>query len=1378
MTETNRRGVFSLEEIVERQGDNDWTDIFDPFIYVASYTPAVPSPPGGPAYGYSGGGGAGSFGSRETGGKRVEKISFANDTATASPKGNLAHDHLDCAAFGNITHGYVMGDSFTSTNRSWISRVTYASDTSTASPRGNMSVPRGGNSSTGNASYAWISGQYDWMPSSAGQYASRVDRINFSNDNTTSSARGNLNRAIAHAGATGTANYGWWTGGATAWNQPDQSSVSRIDYASDSSTASPKGTLSTPVESNTATGNKNYGYNIIGGGPGVNGSTIVRYDYANDTGASTPKGKLSVQRFKLAGATGNQNYGYFMGGQDPSASPSNLQYKTTIDRIDYSNDTATASPKGNLDVNAAGPNDAGYRQAGGFSGQSNGFGGPGPTPASFVPATQVENGKLTDKGSDGYMVTTTPAPLSYGPSVIYIAGGRNAPYPGVSSRVTRMNYANSTRSDVTNMPNTGRWGAGANSKDYGWFSAYPYTSIYRVNFSTDNVTKLSAGNFLYNNNRYMGAVSNINYGYWAGGDSSAGASVVQRVDWSNDNVAASARGNTEATGTFVSGSGNKNYGYIGGGYGPALQRIDYSNDNVGAISKGADLAGGRGATATGNVNYRYSKYGTNYPIQYSTIYRFDYANDTDNAVFRLNSATPVSYAAPASSESLGFFCGGHSGTPASYTDWSNYTHQCQTFSYANDTTSFPGYSYTLYRSISEAMSVTSRSNSVFTGGPVTSYIPRIRYVDQELEGTGASPEVPESVSGPAYGYWTGGTNYPTQIQRIDFDNDTANASPKGNLQYQAFRAGGTGNMTHGYTFGAGNSSASTGILRTDYANDTTQSTKRAGLFTPGDYISSVGNNDYAWTGGRPWSYPYYLGRDDYSNDTNNEIQRGPSNAFYPGPGYYGYGATGNRNYGYFGGGSGSTYVRRVDYANDNQQVSIRGPLSANGSYCTATGNGDFGYFVVGPSWSQQTRLSRINYASDTSTASPRGTLSGATGYRAAAGTGSYGYWAGGTPSTNGGTKVYRVDYANDTSNFSPRGALAYPNYRQQAFSAKENGNPQVTSPYIPPNAGLQAPTQPPFLFPEQLPNPQISGYFSGGEESPSGSLYSRFQRIDYTNDTATMVEKGIMIYELKNYATGGVSSISHGYVAGATPYHTGAARIDYSNDTDAAFHLQTGVLNYTQHVAGVSNANYGYWAGGESPSGGRTWIARIDFSNDNTGSVHNSGALALASYSQSAAGNQSYGYVISGYNPFVGRTTKYCRINYSNDTLQAAHRGNIVYGRNFTAATGNASYGYVGGGAPESTAGTRVERIDYSNDTANALHKGNLSVGRMMFAATGNQSYGYFSGGKSDIGSFPGNTSRTDRIDYANDTANSSPKGPLLNRVANHAAVSAAANGL
>ena len=49
----------------------------------------------------------------------------------------------------------------------------------------------------------------------------------------------------------------------------------------------------------------------------------------------------------------------------------------------------------------------------------------------------------------------------------------------------------------------------------------------------------------------------------------------------------------------------------------------------------------------------------------------------------------------------------------------------------------------------------------------------------------------------------------------------------------------------------------------------------------------------------------------------------------------------------------------------------------------------------------------------------------------------------------------------------------------------------------------------------------------------------------------------------------------------------------------------------------------------------------------------------------------------------------------------------------FLAATGNASFGYFGSG-PIST----VERIDYSNDTATASPKGPLSAARYRLAAT------------------------------------------------------------
>jgi hypothetical protein len=88
------------------------------------------------------------------------------------------------------------------------------------------------------------------------------------------------------------------------------------------------------------------------------------------------------------------------------------------------------------------------------------------------------------------------------------------------------------------------------------------------------------------------------------------------------------------------------------------------------------------------------------------------------------------------------------------------------------------------------------------------------------------------------------------------------------------------------------------------------------------------------------------------------------------------------------------------------------------------------------------------------------------------------------------------------------------------------------------------------------------------------------------------------------------------------------------------------------------------------------------------------------------------------------------------------------------AATGNSSFGYFGGGGNPGSVST-VDRIDYSNDTATASPKGPLSAARYRLAATGNSSYGYFGGG------FPGTRSTVDRIDYSNDTATASLKGPL-----------------
>ena len=143
-------------------------------------------------------------------------------------------------------------------------------------------------------------------------------------------------------------------------------------------------------------------------------------------------------------------------------------------------------------------------------------------------------------------------------------------------------------------------------------------------------------------------------------------------------------------------------------------------------------------------------------------------------------------------------------------------------------------------------------------------------------------------------------------------------------------------------------------------------------------------------------------------------------------------------------------------------------------------------------------------------------------------------------------------------------------------------------------------------------------------------------------------------------------------------------------------------------------------------------------------------------------GAHPFGYFAGGY----GVLSSVDRLDYSNDTDTASLKGPLSDARQNFAATGNENFGYFGGGR-ESFNGTEkslVDRIDYSNDTATASPKGPLSSVRRNVAATGNTSFGYFGGGDGF------STSTVDRIDYSNDTATASPKGPLSVVKYNHAA--------
>ena len=124
--------------------------------------------------------------------------------------------------------------------------------------------------------------------------------------------------------------HGWFGGGATPTTV---STVDRIDFSNDTGTASIRGPLSLAKYSLTATGNSNYGW-FGGGFPAL--STVDRMDFSNDSSTASSRGPLSLARRDLA-ATGNSNYGWFGGGLNPSLPV----LKSTVDRIDFSNDLST-----------------------------------------------------------------------------------------------------------------------------------------------------------------------------------------------------------------------------------------------------------------------------------------------------------------------------------------------------------------------------------------------------------------------------------------------------------------------------------------------------------------------------------------------------------------------------------------------------------------------------------------------------------------------------------------------------------------------------------------------------------------------------------------------------------------------------------------------------------------------------------------------------------------------------------------------------------------------------------------------------------------------------------------------------------------------------
>jgi hypothetical protein len=342
-----------------------------------------------------------------------------------------------------------------------------------------------------------------------------------------------------------------------------------ITIRTGSITGSVVATSQTVTINDTSVFVQQYGW-FAGGFPGpaptpVGFTSIERIDFTSDTSTASTRGPLSLSRI-LFDATSNSSFGWFINGFNYNVTP-NVAV-STIDRITYSSDTVTASVRGSSgitrrDIGAVGDNTFGWH-AGGISG----------------------NG-LT-----------------------------------LATRISRITYSTDSSTSSTRSTGLSLWRFGCVTDSIsGWFggginkATSPITAtsvIRRLTFSNDTVaTTALASRFSLIKNAY-GTAYNNSYGWFAGGGTALGAFVpntsnVDRLDFSNDAVNASVRGNLAITSFHSAGVSSNYYGYgwFGGGRAGSpgfngstyVQRITFNDDTITAIFRGnlvtqrADLAG-------------------------------------------------------------------------------------------------------------------------------------------------------------------------------------------------------------------------------------------------------------------------------------------------------------------------------------------------------------------------------------------------------------------------------------------------------------------------------------------------------------------------------------------------------------------------------------------------------------------------------------------------------------------------------------------------------------------------------------------------------------------------------------------------------------------
>jgi hypothetical protein len=271
----------------------------------------------------------------------TERINYDSDTSTALARGPLSASKRSFAASGNEDYGWFGGGRSQSPSASsTIDRLNYNNDTETASVRGFLTVASLNHAATGNNNFAWFGGGYSGVP-----LISNVQRLDYGIDTNDTLVRGPLTQSRGVLSSSGNLHSAWFVGGwAGSFPANRSSTVNRIFYDNDTGLTSVRGPLSIGRLGLTANGNENYGWVVSGyiyTPTFTILSTIDRISYASDTSTASNR-SISSNRVASA-ASGDTDYGWWAGGLGASG----VDISSVI-RVNYSNDTGVLNFRGPL----------------------------------------------------------------------------------------------------------------------------------------------------------------------------------------------------------------------------------------------------------------------------------------------------------------------------------------------------------------------------------------------------------------------------------------------------------------------------------------------------------------------------------------------------------------------------------------------------------------------------------------------------------------------------------------------------------------------------------------------------------------------------------------------------------------------------------------------------------------------------------------------------------------------------------------------------------------------------------------------------------------------------------------------------------------------